>query len=208
MIYTGYDMPLSLKTCDRLASDWDRRSCTGGVFMENLQTTYGARSRWLKDDDLLYPCNAVAERHKHYCYDLAPSRILQATRYDFGKVAALCGNAERGYVETCYQGMGREASGQTRLDPPRIVTICRRARAMAKECLLGAAKDMTYTDVSARRAKELCNTAPTAARAYCWSGIGAILGSLDARIASRKARCDAATTNRSYRRACYDGAGA
>jgi cytochrome c553 len=207
MIYTGYDMPLSLKTCDRLASDWDRRSCTGGVFMENLQTTYGARSRWLKGDDLLYPCNTIAERHKHYCYDLASSRILQATRYDFDRVAALCRQAERGYVETCYQGMGREASGQTRLDPARIHAICRRARAMTKECILGAAKDMTYTDVSARRAKVLCNTAAAGARAYCWSGIGAILGSLDARLPRRKATCDRATTNRSYQRACYAGAG-
>jgi mono/diheme cytochrome c family protein len=206
MIYTGYDMPLSLKTCDRLSTDWDQRSCTGGVFMENLQTTYGARSRWLKENDLLYPCNAVAERHKHYCYDLAPSRILQATSYDWSRAVRLCWQADRGYVETCYQGMGREASGHTRLDPVRILEICRLAAAMARECIHGAAKDMTYTDVSARRAKVLCNTAPRPTRGYCWEGIGAILGSLDAGTKERQAACDNATDE--YRRACYKGAGA
>ena len=206
MIYTGYDLPLSLKTCDRLVNDWDQRSCTGGVFMEHLQTTYGAQSRWLRDDDLLYPCNKVAQKHKSYCYDLASSRILLATKYNWRTAVRLCRQADRGYVETCYQGMGREASGQTRLDPVRILELCRVAGAMARKCILGAAKDMTYTDVSARRAKVLCNTAPASTRDYCWSGIGAILALLDARTQKRKAACNAATPNPRFRRACYGGA--
>ena len=49
MIYTGYDMPLSLATCDELVTSWDQTSCTGGVFMENLQTSYGTLSQWLRD---------------------------------------------------------------------------------------------------------------------------------------------------------------
>jgi hypothetical protein len=65
--------------------------------------------------------------------------------------------------------------------------------------------DMTYTDVSPRRAKVLCNTAPPATRGYCWVGIGSILGTLDADPAKRKARCDEATTD--YRPDCYRGAG-
>jgi mono/diheme cytochrome c family protein len=206
MIYTGYDMPLSLKTCDRLATEWDQRSCTGGVFMENLQTSYGTRSRWLKDNDLIYPCNAVAERHKYYCYDLMPSRVLQATGYNWAKTIAHCRRADRNYVDTCFQGMGREASGQTRLDPVRILQICSGARVYANECIHGAAKDMTYTDVGARRAKVLCNTAPNRHRDYCWAGIGSILGSFDAATEKRKAACDGATPSPRFRRACYGGA--
>jgi mono/diheme cytochrome c family protein len=208
MIYTGYDLPLSLKTCDQLANDWDRRSCSGGVFMENLQTSYGAASRWLRKDDLLYPCNKVAQKHKYYCYNLASSRILLATAYNWRAVVRLCRKADRGFVEICYQGMGREASGQTRLDPAGILDICRTAGVMARECILGAAKDMTYTDVSARRAKVLCNRAPAGTREYCWSGIGSILASLDARTEKRKAACDGATTSPRYRRACYGSAAA
>ncbi len=55
MIYTGYDLPLALATCDKLATSWDQTSCTGGVFMENLQTSYGTTSQWLKDDNPLVP---------------------------------------------------------------------------------------------------------------------------------------------------------
>ena len=75
--------------------------------------------------------------------------------------------------------MGRDASGYTRLDPARILRICRVAGDMARECIYAAAEDMAYTDVSARRAKNLCNTAPAASRNYCWTGIGEILGSLN-----------------------------
>ena len=50
MIYTGYDLPASLKTCDKLPNGWDATSCTGGVFMENYQSSYGVKSRWLKNE--------------------------------------------------------------------------------------------------------------------------------------------------------------
>ena len=38
MIYTGYDLPISLHTCDKLQQG-DQLSCTGGVFMENYQSS-------------------------------------------------------------------------------------------------------------------------------------------------------------------------
>jgi cytochrome c2 len=207
MIYTGYDLPASLKTCDKLANGWDATSCTGGVFMENYQSSYGVKSRWLKNNDLIYPCNAVAKRYKYYCYDLVTARILPKVNYNWNKAAKVCRKSEPGWVAICFQSMGRDASGFTRLNPVRILNICKAAKEMARECIYSAAKDMTYTDVSPRRAKVLCNTAPTATRAYCWAGIGGILGSLDAETEKRKARCDAATQEPTYRLACYRGAG-
>jgi hypothetical protein len=41
-------------------------SCNGGV----SSSSYGIESRWLKDDDLIGPDNAVAERHKVCCYPI------------------------------------------------------------------------------------------------------------------------------------------
>ena len=82
MLQSAYAFPFSLRVCDRLRTDWDRSSCSGGVFMENIngaeKTAYGFKSRWLRDNDLVYPCNAVKERHKLYCYLMVTSRILQA----------------------------------------------------------------------------------------------------------------------------------
>ena len=206
MIYTGYDLPMSLKTCDKLANGWDAVSCSGGVFMENYQASYGVKSRWLRENDLIYPCNSVAERHKFYCYDLVTARILPKVDYNWVKAAKWCRKSEKKWVPICFQSLGRDASGFTRLDPVRILKICKVAKEMARECIHSAASDMTYTDVSPRRAKVLCNTAPAATRDYCWEAIGGILGSLDAETEKRKARCDEATQDPRYRQACYRGA--
>ena len=137
-------------------------SCTGGVFMENYQSSYGVTSRWLRTESLIYPCNAVAEKYKYYCYDLVTARILPKVNYNWKKAAAWCRKSEKNWVKVCFQSMGRDASGFTRLDPARILRICHAAGNMARECIYAAAEDMTYTDVSARRAKALCNTAPAA----------------------------------------------
>jgi mono/diheme cytochrome c family protein len=206
MIYTGYDLPVSLHTCDKLSNQWDATGCTGGVFMENYQSSYGVTSRWLKKKDLLYPCDSVAEKYKFYCYDLVTARILPKVNYNWKKAAAWCRKSETNWVKICFQSMGRDASGFTRLNAPRILEICRAGKDMAGECIYAAAKDMTYTDVSPRRAKVLCNTAPGATRDYCWHGIGEILGSFDRETEKRKAHCDEATSKPAYREACYRGA--
>jgi mono/diheme cytochrome c family protein len=206
MIYTGYDLPVSLHTCDKLQQG-DQLSCTGGVFMENYQSSYGVTSRWLKAKDLIYPCNSVAEKYKYYCYDLVTARILPKVNYNWKKAAAWCRRSEPRWIPVCFESMGRDASGFTRLDPAKILRICRVAGNMARECIYAAAVDMTYTDVSPRRARVLCNTAPAATRSYCWTGIGEMLGSFDRQPSKSTARCNAATTNFIYRQDCYRGAG-
>ena len=202
MIFTGYDLPESLKTCDKLGPD--ALSCTGGVFMENYQSSYGVKSRWLREKDLIYPCNAVAEKHKFYCYDMVTARILPKVDWNWKKTAKWCRKSEPRWVPICFQSMGRDASGFTRLDPARILAICKVAKEMATQCVHSAARDMVYTDVNADRAKVLCNTAPTDQREFCWIGIGSILGSFDPDNEKRRALCDEATTE--YRAACYRGA--
>jgi cytochrome c553 len=128
MIYTGYDLPRSLRICDGLATARDQTSCTGGVFMENISSSYGITSKWVRDDDPLYPCPVVAERHKLYCYLMVTSRILPLMNWDFAKTADWCRKSERQWVAMCFQSFGRDASGTTRGNIPRILEICGFAR--------------------------------------------------------------------------------
>src|SRR6266516_4343067 len=62
MIESGYDLPLALTVCHKLANGWDVVACRSGAFMENISTRYGFRSPWVKDDDPLYPCERVQLR--------------------------------------------------------------------------------------------------------------------------------------------------
>jgi hypothetical protein len=206
MIYTGYDLPRSLKICDALKTSWDQVSCTGGVFMENISSSYGFKSRWLRKDDLIYPCDIVAQRHKVYCYLMVTSRILPAVGYDFRRTAVLCRRSEPAWVATCYESLGRDASGQTRQNPPRILKLCRYAGRNEGDCVYGAARDITSNYANPKRASELCRIARVRDRDRCFYGIGTIVGSLGATDAARRASCK--LVGRKYLRACIRGAGA
>jgi len=204
MIHTGYDLPASLRVCDQLETGWDSDSCEAGVFMENVSSSYGVKSRWLRDNDLIYPCDVVAQKYKLYCYLMVTSRILAANGYDWKKTAETCRKSDRGWVATCFQSLGRDASGNSRQDAPKILDVCGLAGGMARECIYGAARDVTSNDASPRRAKGLCELAAVNVRAYCFEGIGTILGGMHADRAGRRAACKAVTTR--YFQACARGA--
>jgi hypothetical protein len=204
MIHTGYDLPVALKVCNQLETAWDHDSCEAGVFMENISSSYGIKSRWLRDDDLIYPCNAIAEKYKLYCYLILTSRVLQANGYDWQKTVATCRRSDPGWVATCFQSLGRDASGNTRQNAPKILEICALAGNMTDECIYGAARDVTSNDASPRRSKVLCELAAKRFRAYCFEGIGTIVGGMHALRAGRRQACLAVT--KLYARACFRGA--
>ena len=204
MIYTGYGLPKSLDYCDQLETEWERESCRGGVFMENSQSSYGVRSKWLSDDDLIYPCNAVVERAKYQCYLIQLARIGPALGFNWRKIAATCRQSEEEFVVVCFQSIGREASGFTRHDSAQILDICHFAGDMEDECIYGAARDLTYNDAGTKRAKPFCNSAPRRHRGYCWEGIGTLIGSFYRDESPKRAACHSAT--KTYYLDCIKGA--
>jgi cytochrome c553 len=208
MIYSGDDLPYSLSICDHLQTRWDQTSCTGGVFMQNflpgpmqlVQTT------WVRAKDLLYPCDVVATRDKLYCYLMVTSRILPAVNYNWHTAASWCRRSQPGWEATCFQSLGRDASGNTRQNTANILTICRLAENMQRECIYGASRDITSNDAGATRSTQFCSTAPQTTRPYCFYGIGTILGGLTNNRSARRAKCNITPTE--YRRNCQQGANA
>ena len=205
MIYTGFNLPLALETCDELSTRWDQSSCSGGVFMENVTPSLGATTQWLKDDDPVYPCNSVAKRHKYYCYLMVTSRILAVNEYDWKETAAACKNVERDWVAICFQSYGRDASGSTRQDANEIVRLCDLAGRWVTDCIYGAARDITSNDAGAKRASLLCERAAAAVKGTCYDGIGTILRGLSASDDEVRAACAAAAQR--YLNYCLRGAG-
>jgi mono/diheme cytochrome c family protein len=192
MLYTRYDLPDALDLCHELNTSFDRISCTGGVFMENQQSSYGEPSRWLKKDNLLYPCDSdlVVGDDKLYCYLLVTSYILTKVGGDWQKVAEWCRKSDADYVRICFQSMGRDASGSSRQEPSGILEHCRSARPDGEsECLFGAARDILNNDSSDLRGRELCESVPKQHRSYCFYGLGSILGSVYASTSDRREAC-------------------
>jgi cytochrome c553 len=204
MIYSGDDLPWSLKTCHRLLTDFDRVSCTGGVFMQNLDTTMGI-SKYLSNKNPIYPCNIVADRDKVYCYLMVTSRILRLDGFNWTKTAAWCRKSEPGWVATCFQSMGRDASGATRYVAKNTVQLCSYAGKNEDECLYGASRDYANNYAGGKEAAHLCNLSPARHRSYCFEGVGTILGAIHRATAGRKSACNSVTPAR-YRADCYRGA--
>jgi cytochrome c553 len=205
MIYTGYDMPGSLKTCDGLRSGFDRVSCSGGVFMENFNSSYGVTSKYLRKNDPIYPCNTVAERHKLYCYLLVTANILRVTKYDLRKTADACRRSERGWVATCYESFGRDVSGIAGSDADKALESCRLAKSHESDCLYGVAREIVNADAAGPRGGRFCALAPSRHRARCYSGVGSVLASLEPTPESLRAACRKVSGR--YLNGCLRGAG-
>lgn len=179
MIRTGLDLPYSLEMCTRLETEWEQTSCDGGVFMENFNTSYGVKSRYLKDDQPLYPCPAVQERHKMYCYLQVTDRILQLNNYDMPAAARTCLDAEPGWEPICFQSYGRSASGTSRLDRDLLVSFCEQAPPVGRsDCVYGAVRDIVSNDAGGRRALGFCKAVRAPLRGRCYNGLGTILNNL------------------------------
>jgi hypothetical protein len=208
MIHTGYDLPLALAVCNRLATSWDQTSCKGGVFMENISTSYGVKSRWTKDSDPVYPCDVVKENDKLYCYLMVTSHVLRVNGWNWNATARTCAGVEKNWVATCFQSYGRDASGSTRQDPPKILDLCALTRSYGGEadCISAAAKDMTANYVGGKQASVLCNDASASLRGGCYYAIGSIAGTFKATTPEREAECRALTSVASFAAQCIRGA--
>ncbi len=204
MIQTGYDLPTALEMCDGLGTGWQQTSCRGGVFMENTSTAFGFRSRWLKDDDPVYPCNAVGPRYRRSCYLRVTTRILDLTDHDWERTVEICSEVRRPWVRFCFRSYGRDASGSAGHDPEKILALCKLAGEGENDCLYGSARTIADTSADARPATALCERAPVSGRDSCFAGLGLVVGLLNATDRARRDACTQLTT--SHAAACLRGA--
>lgn len=145
MVIQGNELFTSLESCDKLNDKWEQSSCWGGAFMENIMSELNPDhyTKYLKDDDNLYPCNAVDDKYKGQCFLMQTSHVLKLNGYDFPQAFQVCGTVADPYDKVCYTSMGRDASGSTISDPQKTRDICLKGHNdEAKEwCIVGAVKD-------------------------------------------------------------------
>ncbi len=205
MIYTGYDLPVSLKTCDGLKEDFDQVSCSGGVFMENFNSSYGVTSKYLRKNDPIYPCNDAAERHKLQCYGLVTANLLRTTGYDQKKTAAGCKRSEPDWVRTCYESLGRDVSGIAGRSAAKARASCRLAGRGEGDCLYGVVREIVNSDAAPERGARFCAQLAARHRARCYSGVGSVLASLVTDPVRLRAACRRLSGR--HARSCEQGGG-
>ena len=207
MIYTGYDLPLSLTTCKSLGADFDKISCSGGVFMENFSSSYGVASKYLRKNDPIYPCNdKISDPYKVQCYGLVTANLLKTTGYDQKRTAAGCKRSEPEWVGTCFESFGRDVSGIAGRSASRARASCRLAATDTNEsdCLYGVVREIVNSDAAPQRGGRFCEQVPKRFRSRCFSGVGSVMSALETGDTLR-ATCRRVSGR--YARSCYEGAG-
>lgn len=183
-----YDVLKSLAFCDALPGSWDRESCYGGVFMENIVTFQQARqtqvstahhhhehapTSFLNPQDLLYPCSVLAEKYLRACYLMQTSTILTFLNYDFAQAFAQCARVEGEHQTTCYRSLGRDISGYTLRDAARVNELCRLGQGdQIRQCFIGAVKDFILTDASPDPGLALCRSLDGPFKKDCYATVG------------------------------------
>jgi hypothetical protein len=155
VIQRGHDLLKGLDACELLEDPWQRASCYGGAFMENVTNVthphHAALTRSLSNsehehagdehadhnasaastfrpvnpDDAQYPCSIVKEHHKPACYGMQTAVILYLNGYDFGAAAKTCEEAPEHYRRTCHSSLGRDASGFASRDTKKLIDLCK-----------------------------------------------------------------------------------
>jgi hypothetical protein len=157
-----YDIAKSLAHCDLLKGpNWDRESCYGGVFMENIvsfqQHHHDGKGGFITKDDLHYPCSVVTAKYGNSCWQIQTSAILTLADYRWETAFAECDKAND-FRETCLESVGRDISGFSQRKHEGIAKLCALgAEAQQWPCQRGAIKDMVFHVAQAEPGYRFCN---------------------------------------------------
>lgn len=211
-MFLMHDLFAALSYCDWLATTWERESCYGGAFMENIVSyqasiasgggqgassheghSMGTHAGILKPGDPQYPCNAVADTYKRACYTLQSTAFLTLNGYDVRAAFETCMTVEAAYVPTCFVSMGRDISSIAQREPNRTAQLCYEGNdAYEAWCVAGAAKDFVNTAARAGPGLELCAIVIAAHERVCYAAVGEILLTLRPDAAARTGECQGA----------------
>ncbi|OGG52548.1 hypothetical protein A2851_01540 [Candidatus Kaiserbacteria bacterium RIFCSPHIGHO2_01_FULL_53_29] len=161
MAITNDELFTSLGYCDTLNGGWEQESCGSGAYMENVIIDgLNHFTKYLKPEDPLYPCNASPEKYKHTCYLMQTSYMLKVNGGDFEKTFEWCRGAEETHRTTCFQGLGRDASGRSSSDAARTKATCLLGQTLEEQtnCVIGAVKDFISYFHSNTQAISFCNS--------------------------------------------------
>ncbi|MDQ3736380.1 MAG: hypothetical protein M3318_02915 [Actinomycetota bacterium] len=178
MYVLGNELFKALQTCDALTDEWERDQCSGGVFMENINThaTPGHTSNYLKADQPFHPCPEVKTEYKTQCYARHTEYALKVVdqhdttvQDNFAKVFDLCAKeVEDGFRPACYSGLGHQSAteassadvtdGAQEAAPALELCMLGQDNEALYYCIVAAARQLVFYYDSEAQAKELCKS--------------------------------------------------
>lgn len=211
--FYAHDLPRALLGCDLLTDDWDRHSCYGGAFMENVvhaihphhptpASTHVAVVEHgrhvphsdfvpIKASDPLHPCSMLDDRYLMDCYLMQTSIILYLNHGDMADAARTCDGAPSAMRVACYQSLGRDISSYSLQQPDESIRMCSLGNPDYQPwCYVGLVKN--FIDVTSKPESGL-NFCPRvsgpANQVKCYEAVGEEIWALTANEAQRASLC-------------------
>ena len=214
--YEGYNIPLALKTCGKLKTVFEKRSCYGGVFMENIVASQGNGAKqdhvthWVNMNPQ-FPCSGIdTDRDiQEECYKMQTTRMFDLLHRDFSLVSRECTKAPYSYRATCFQSLGRDAAGHTLRDPEKIIAICNKVPfGYFDICISGAFNVIVdfWGEGLGNQAENMCRQLSSdSSKKYCYGLLGSRLKNVFG-ANNEKIRFGCNESLKQYRSVCLDSA--
>jgi hypothetical protein len=180
----GNQLPGALEGCDLLVDDWERESCYGGVFMENIVAETvphhsvgrpDLESATAHDDHTGH--GAADQGDPHADHHAVPTLVGVADREPFPALKRdeplyPCSVLEDRYLTSCYQMQTSAILWFNGSDVPGAARACSQAPEDFRViCFQSLGRDVSsITMQDNRRAITLCNSAPVEYRPWCHMG--------------------------------------
>ena len=215
-----HNLVSSLKGCDLLVEDWDRQSCYGGAFMENVvdatEPHHGMpgmdmpeekRSfKQIDKNNLNYPCSILPERYLTTCYQNQVSIIMYFDDHKMPAVAKDCMKVPESYRYMCFTGFGTDINSFVVGDHLKAIDECTNVPEKYRDwCIIGVVKNII--DVSAKTADgvSFCQkVGEHHLKSRCYEAVGEESVSLEPKPEIRETFC--AVSEPGYIDACRFGA--
>jgi hypothetical protein len=211
--FYAHDLPRALHGCDLLTDDWDRHSCYGGAFMENVvhaihphhPTPHAKQAAPaehqgheppsdfmpIKASDPLHPCSMLDDRYLTDCYLMQTSIILYLNHGDMAEAARTCDGAPPAMRVACYQSLGRDISSYSLQQPDESIRMCSLGNPEYQPwCYVGLVKN--FIDITSKPESGL-NFCPRvsgpANQMKCYEAVGEEIWALTANETQRASLC-------------------
>jgi hypothetical protein len=174
------------------------------------QATQHGDWKALDPNDMLYPCNAVAEKYRIACYGMQTSAVMFFNQGDVAATGRVCEWAEA-WVATCFMSLGRDITAYAAHDHQRTLEMCARTSGMAGGrgqtwCTVGAVQTLVNLTAEPGDGMRFCRAVSGAeAKSACYRMVGETIADLYAGSDARGRSCLAAESD--FVVACRRGAG-
>lgn len=170
-MFYGHHLPRALEDCDFLPDNWDRESCYGGAFMENI---VAAVSPHHVATELARDARDTAQHDEHShemamaVEDLEPFEPLRADDPHYP-----CSTLDRRYLTACYLMQTSVMLHHNGGDFGQVAEDCARApEDWRKTCFQSMGRDVSaYTLQDHGDGLRACGRAPEAYREWCYVGL-------------------------------------